>query len=121
VRHLVGDVTVESATVERSPEGVDLRAVVDGRAVEGDVAVRVELDWTHPGECKDLRLRWHDGRTLHADMLAGFAAFKSSLDHEYEGILDDFAGRIPERLADADGPAATAWIEDVAAAADDSG
>lgn len=117
VRHLFGDMTVESVDVERSEQGVDLRAEVRGH-VAGGVAAAIHLDWAFPGECKELCLRWTDGRQMVADMLGGFSAFKSSLEHEYIAVLEDFAGRIASRAPDPDGPAATGWVEDVLAYAD---
>ncbi|MDQ0994390.1 Gfo/Idh/MocA family protein [Streptomyces sp. V3I7] len=91
VRLLLGDVTVTRAAVERDAAGTDRRAVVDLRDPRGAEA-RVELDWSHPGETKDVEVRLTDGSVLTADMLAGHPGFKASLWHEYDGILDDFAG-----------------------------
>ena len=115
VRQLFGDVSVDDVQVERSPQGVDLRAVVTGRAAGAPAVIR--LDWAYAGEVKDLRVRWSDGRELHADMLAGFDEFKSSLHHEYAAVLADFAARVAEGREDPDGLAATAWLEQVLAAA----
>jgi L-arabinose 1-dehydrogenase len=115
VRHLFGEVSVDGAAVERSPEGVDMRAEVRGR-LRGGVEAVIRLDWGYDGEVKDLRARWDDGRELHADMLAGFPAFKSSLDHEYDGVLADFAARVASGTGDPEGLAATSWLERALAA-----
>ncbi|MGC1852130.1 MAG: Gfo/Idh/MocA family oxidoreductase [Solirubrobacterales bacterium] len=86
---LVGDCEVTAARIE-SRDGIDVRAAIDLSA--GETEVRVELDWAYGhGELKDVRLDFADGSSATADMLAGFPAFKSSLYHEYAGVLDDFA------------------------------
>jgi predicted dehydrogenase len=119
VRHLFGAMSVESARVERSVAGVDVRAEVCG-AVDGGAEAVIELDWSYDGEVKDLRARWADGRELHADMLAGFEAFKSSLDHEYDSVLVDFATRIASGSGDPEAMAATTWLERVLALAEEA-
>lgn len=116
VRHLFGDTAVTDVTVHRSPEGVDLDAVVRGLA--GETEVVIGLDWAYPGEQKDLRARWADGSELYVDMLEGFPGFKSSLDHEYDGVLDDFAAHVADSRQDRHGYAATAWLEDALALAE---
>lgn len=90
VRMLLGDVAVTRARIERDTDGVDRLAVVDLRGSRGADA-RVELDWNHPGETKDLRVRLTDGTLLETDMLALHQGFKASLWHEYDGIAADFA------------------------------
>lgn len=111
VRHLFGEVTVEGVEVTRSATGVDLQAVVYGRVGSAEVVIR--LDWAFEGELKDLRASWRDGMALHVDMLAGSTGFKSSLEHEYVGVLDDFAGHALSRRQDEHGLAATVWLDDV--------
>lgn len=90
VRFLLGDVEVTDAALQRDAAGVDRQATVRLRAPGGAEAT-VELDWSHPGETKDLAVRLVDGTVLRADLLAGHPGFKSSLWHEYVGILRDFA------------------------------
>ena len=90
VRLLVGESEVVDATVERDRHGVDRRALVVLRARSGALA-RVELDWSYPGECKDIEVRFADGSRDRADLLGGYQGFKGSLWHEYEGIVADFA------------------------------
>ena len=114
VRHLFGDPSVDAVDVGRSPAGVDVRAEIRGR-VPGGASATIALAWDYDGECKDLRVRWRDGRELHADMLEGFPAFKSSLEHEYVGVLREFAEHVASGAADPAGQAATAWLEDVIA------
>ena len=111
VRHLLGDVTVTHAHVTRSDAGVDMQAVVHGRAGQADVVIR--LEWDYDGERKDVLLRFRDGSELHADLLDGFDGFKASLQHEYVGVLQDFAAHVAARRQDTLGLAATAWLDDV--------
>jgi predicted dehydrogenase len=94
VRCLIGEVEVVSAELTRDVSGVDRQALVSLRAPGGATA-RVELDWSYPGERKDIEVRFADGSVATADMLAGFPGFKDSLWHEYEGIVRAFrdAGR----------------------------
>jgi predicted dehydrogenase len=88
-RLLTGDVRVEQAEVAWDAHGVDRRATVRLRSSSG-TPVRVELDWSYPGEAKDVTVRLAEGSVRTADMLRGFPAFKGSLWHEYVGVLDDF-------------------------------
>ncbi|MER6332730.1 Gfo/Idh/MocA family oxidoreductase [Streptomyces sp. NPDC001034] len=91
VRLLLGDLTVTGCAIERDAYGVDRRAEIRLRGRTGATA-EVELDWSYPGELKDIAVELADGEVLGADMLAGHTAFKGSLWHEYEGILGEFAG-----------------------------
>lgn len=91
VHLLLGPVTLEGAEVTRDEQGVDRQATLELRSVTGATAT-VELDWSYPdGEAKDVRVELVDGGTDGADMLAGHVAFKSSLEHEYVGVLAHFA------------------------------
>ncbi|MDT0270793.1 Gfo/Idh/MocA family oxidoreductase [Streptomyces sp. DSM 44915] len=101
VRQLVGEVRVVEAAVARDARGLDRRATVELVAAAGAEA-RVELDWSYPGETKDIVVRLADGTEHHADLLAGHQGFKSSLWHEYRALLADFA-----RVVDAGRPAHT--------------
>ncbi|AXB49182.1 Gfo/Idh/MocA family protein [Amycolatopsis albispora] len=96
VRLFLGDVTVEDVAIKRDPAGVDRVAVVRLQAGDGTPA-RVELDWSYPGETKDVRVELADGTTRTADLLDGFTGFKNSLWHEYEGVLADFLGGAPDQ------------------------
>ncbi|MHC0432821.1 Gfo/Idh/MocA family protein [Streptomyces sp. O3] len=91
VVHLfLGDVAFKEATVVRDADGVDRQAVIGLTAADGVEAV-VDLDWAYEhGERKDVDVLLADGRTLSCDMLAGYPAFKSSLAHEYVGVLREF-------------------------------
>lgn len=117
MRHLFGPMTVEAVEVRRSPLGVDMQATVRGRLGTGADAV-ILLDWDFDGEVKDLTVRWEDGREVRADMLGGFGGFKSSLHHEYDGVLEAFGAAIARGEPDANGFAATAWLQDVLVRAD---
>ncbi|QLJ02483.1 Gfo/Idh/MocA family oxidoreductase [Streptomyces sp. NEAU-sy36] len=90
VRLLLGDLTLTGCEIRRDGLGVDRRAVLRLRAGTGAPA-SVELDWSYPGERKDVEVELADGEVLVADMLAGHTAFKGSLWHEYEAILREFA------------------------------
>ncbi|AXE88769.1 Gfo/Idh/MocA family oxidoreductase [Streptomyces sp. Go-475] len=113
VRQFLGDVELVDAKLTRTGDGVDRQAVVDLRSLSGATA-RVELDWSYDGECKDVAVRLTDGSVLHADMLGGHIGFKSSLWHEYVGVLRDFAGALEageDRCAE--GLAALELVHDV--------
>lgn len=90
-RVLVGPLRLEAAKVVRDAEGVDRQALLQ---LTGSVPVSVELDWSYPGEVKDVEVRLVDGSVRRADVLAGHPEFKGSLWHEYEGVLRDFARAI---------------------------
>ncbi|GLW66951.1 inositol 2-dehydrogenase [Actinomadura rubrobrunea] len=103
VRMFLGDVELESAEIQRDDQGVDRQALITLRASSGASAT-VELDWSYPnGEAKDVEVRLADGTVLSADMLDGFPVFKSSLEHEYVGVLDDFVRRVRAGDASDDG------------------
>jgi predicted dehydrogenase len=88
-RILLGPVRVADAEVTRDGGGVDRRASILLRAVSG-AGARVELDWSFPGERKDVAVRLADGTELYANLLAGHPRFKGSLWHEYDRVVDDF-------------------------------
>lgn len=94
-RFFLGDLRVVGADVSRDADGIDRQARVLLRAASGATA-RVELDWSYPGERKDVEVRLADGSTHRADMLLGYPGatdspgFKDSLWHEYLGVLRDF-------------------------------
>ncbi|AJE81458.1 oxidoreductase domain-containing protein [Streptomyces albus] len=93
-RLFLGELTVESAEVVRDEAGVDRQAVVRLRSADG-VPATVELDWSYPhGEAKDVTVRLKDGTERRADMLAGHHEFKSSLKHEYVGVLEEFTAAV---------------------------
>jgi L-arabinose 1- dehydrogenase len=90
VRHLLGDLELVDATIGDVRRGIEFYAELDLKSASG-VPVRVELDWALPtGEIKDIVVELRDGTVLAADMLAGYTKFKSSLEHEYSGILTEF-------------------------------
>lgn len=85
VQLFLGPVALRDIRIKRDADGVDRQATL---VLEGAV---VELDWSFPGEIKDIEVRLTDGTVLRADMLAGFPKFKESLWHEYAGLLRAFA------------------------------
>ncbi|WP_063831864.1 Gfo/Idh/MocA family protein [Streptomyces bikiniensis] len=91
VRLVLGEAPSEvvAADVVRDAAGTDRQAVVELAGPGG--RARVELDWSYPGEVKDVLVRLDDGTELYADMLDGRPGFKESLWHEYEGVLRDLA------------------------------
>ncbi|NSC24379.1 Gfo/Idh/MocA family oxidoreductase [Streptomyces albus subsp. chlorinus] len=114
VRLLLGEVAVTRSVVTRDARGVDRQAVIGLRARSGAATARVELDWSHPGETKDIEVRLTDGTVLSCDMLALHAGFKASLWHEYVGILAGFAAATGSTGSRTDGGLAA--LELVAAA-----
>lgn len=122
LRTLAGPLTLETCDVRRWRGDTDIEATVTLRGPGGEPAM-MELDWDYAdGEHKTVEVVLAGGRTVRADMLEGFAAFKSSLFHEYEHILADFLAlatgrRAPDR--DESGYEAVEFVsqcyEDVAA------
>jgi predicted dehydrogenase len=100
------ELTVTRAEIERDATGLDRQAVID-LVADGPrpVRARVELDWSYPGECKDVRLTLADGSVREADLLAGHPGFKQSLWHEYRGILTAFGAALDAPAAHRDGGA----------------
>jgi predicted dehydrogenase len=116
VRLLLGEaeLTVTGVRIERDVNGLDRQAVVELAAATGPARARVELDWSYPGELKDVEVELADGTVLQADMLAGFQGFKGSLWHEYRAVLAAFADVLAAPAAHRDGGLAA--LELVAAA-----
>lgn len=112
VRMFLGDVHLRDAIIKRDEHGVDREASITLRTAQG-VTARVELDWSYgAGELKDVEVRLSDGRVDGADMLAGHPRFKSSLAHEYVGVLRDFDLAVRHGLDRAgDGMAALDLVE----------
>ena len=52
------------------------------------------MDWFYEGKRKDVIVKFQDGTECVVNMLAGSQAFKSSMWHEYEGVIADFSARI---------------------------
>ncbi|MEU1087521.1 Gfo/Idh/MocA family protein [Streptomyces sp. NPDC005576] len=91
---LVGSLTLTGALLADVRSGIEYVAHLDLVSADG-ITVRVELDWAlTTGETKDVVVELVDGTVLRADMLEGFSAFKSSLRHEYDGILADFRRQV---------------------------
>lgn len=110
VEDLLGPARVVSAQVERDGAGTDRWARIGLRT--GTARATVLLDWSHPGERKDIEARV-DGGVLTADMLAGHPGFKESLWHEYVGVLAEFERRVRgDRAPDADGVSALRLVEE---------
>ncbi|OXM72316.1 MULTISPECIES: Gfo/Idh/MocA family protein [Amycolatopsis] len=110
VRLLLGEVTVTGAGIRRDARGIDRAARVELRSRDGVPAV-VELDWSYPGEVKDVEVRLRDGTVRRADMLAGHPGFKESLWHEYAGVLGAFTAAVAGGSRDDGGLAALELVE----------
>ncbi|MFJ7629778.1 Gfo/Idh/MocA family protein [Streptomyces sp. NPDC097595] len=96
---LVGSLTLTGTRLSDIRSGIEYVAELDLVSADG-VPVRVELDWAlTTGETKDVVVQLVDGTVLRADMLEGFTAFKSSLRHEYDGILADFRSQVAAQRA----------------------
>jgi predicted dehydrogenase len=110
VRSFLGDVAVTDVEIRRDG-GVDRQAVIALRAPSGATA-EVELDWSFPGEVKDVRVESADGAVRYADLLAGHDGFKQSLWHEYRGVVAEFAELVRSgATAPGDGVAALELVE----------
>ncbi|UMO99914.1 Gfo/Idh/MocA family protein [Amycolatopsis sp. EV170708-02-1] len=84
VQFFLSTLTLRDVRISRDPDGIDRQAtlVLDGAVVE--------LDWSFPGEVKDVEVRLADGTVRYADLLDGYPGFKESLWHEYDGLLNEF-------------------------------
>ena len=90
VRELIGPLAVRKVETACDPDGADQLAHLEIVANNG-VTATAELDWCYPrGELKDVAVEMGDGSVHHADLLDGYQVFKSSLFHEYVGIVTEF-------------------------------
>jgi predicted dehydrogenase len=90
IRHLVGPLTLRDASLGDVRAGSEFFATLS-LANEDGIPIEIALDWALPaGEVKDITVALGNGYVHSMDFLAGFSGFKSSLDHEYRGILTDF-------------------------------
>ncbi|MCX4747947.1 Gfo/Idh/MocA family oxidoreductase [Kitasatospora sp. NBC_01287] len=106
VRLLFGEseLSVVRAAITRDAAGLDRQAALDlVTAGPAPRRARVELDWSYPGELKDVEVTLADGRVLRSDLLAGHQGFKASLWHEYRGILTAFGATIERPAGRRDG------------------
>jgi len=90
---LLGPLGLRDAEIEHDACGVDQRARLRLETADG-AEVDLRLAWDHPGEEKRIECELADGSRVTVDFLAGYPAFKSSLEHEYVGVLADFAARV---------------------------
>lgn len=97
LRYALGPLRVTGVRARFDAHGVDRGAEIHLATAEGR-AVRAALSWDYPhGERKDFVLSDALGRTQRIDMLDGHPAFKSSLYHEYEGVLRHLLHAVVER------------------------
>jgi predicted dehydrogenase len=111
VRVLLGELTVTGCQLDNVVNGNEFRAHLALRSVDG-IPVDIELDWSYPGQVKDVAVHLADGQVLRADMLAGFTGLKGSLAHEYEGILDHLASLVDAEPIRDDGPHIVGLVEE---------
>jgi predicted dehydrogenase len=91
---LFGPVEVVAARLEWDSAGVEQRADIDVNIVAGGSAT-IQLDWCYEhGEDKAIMVDWGNGERDGADFLNGFPVFKSSLVHEYRGVVDEFVDTV---------------------------
>ncbi|WP_370942340.1 Gfo/Idh/MocA family protein [Amycolatopsis sp. cg5] len=83
----LGPLWLQDARIARDHVNTDRQAVL---SVHGHAPGVIELDWSFPGERKEIEVRLADGTTRTIDLLAGYREFKSSLRHEYQGVLTAF-------------------------------
>ena len=94
IAQFMGNLEVTTVNIKRAlNNNIDLTATVLLMSDQG-VPVTANLDWTYEGERKDIIVKFQDGTECTIDMLADSQGFKSSLWHEYEGIIHDFCSRI---------------------------
>lgn len=90
----VGPLRVVNMQVRHGETGIDLGADISLVTPQG-LAVSAELSWDYAhGEQKDLVVTYADGTTATVDLLQDSAGFKTSLYHEYEGVLAHLASSI---------------------------
>ncbi|MCI5059096.1 MAG: Gfo/Idh/MocA family oxidoreductase [Flavobacteriales bacterium] len=94
VRYLVGDIEIYESYINHEIIGLETKAVIKART-QLIPEIEIQLDWEYQhGECKDVFVKFHDGKNCYCNMLSGFTKFKSSLFHEYIGVLNDFKKNI---------------------------
>jgi L-arabinose 1-dehydrogenase len=90
MRHLFGEISIQSAQLSAFKNGVETRAIIYARTMENR-PIELQLDWGYQfGEKKDVMVEYDNGDIDSADLLEGFPLFKSSLCHEYQFMLKDF-------------------------------
>jgi predicted dehydrogenase len=90
----LGHLEVTGVNIKRMQEhDLDIKATIELISDQG-VPVVIRMDWFFEGERKDVIVKFKDGTEYIVDMLAGSEAFKSSMWHEYEGVIEDFCARI---------------------------
>lgn len=109
--HFLGRLTVTGARLGLDQRGIDMSAQVELRNDLG-IPVSVQLDWAFPGEDKRIEIFLKDGSTISIDFLTGFPEFKSSLRHEYEGVLMAFADAVVAGQSDTAGIDAVRLVDE---------
>jgi predicted dehydrogenase len=112
-RLFLGELAVTEVATGRDGGGVDRQARIALTSPAGANAL-VSLDWSYPGERKEVEVRLADGRRQVADMLAGYRGFKASLWHEYTGVLRAFEHAVAAGPGYRDGGLAALELVDAA-------
>lgn len=112
LRMLFGAISVKRATVSRQSDGTDIAATIMG-TVGDNVPATIHLDWAFPGEWKAIEFRLRDGHTKVVDLLRGHSDFKSSLPHEYEALVIDFANHVGTAIQPDGGLESEEWLDAV--------
>lgn len=90
----VGRLELVDVAARYDETGLDVGAEIHLRNPAG-IAVTAHLSWDYPyGERKDIVLEHQHGGVTEIDFLQQSAGFKTSLYHEYLGVLADFARAI---------------------------
>lgn len=97
---VLGRFEVTGAQVRRNALGIDMGALVTlTNAVGLEASVELSWDYAH-GEQKDLVIDYTDGRQVIVDLLKDSVGFKTSLYHEYEGVIAHLARSIQGMVED---------------------
>jgi len=105
---------VSDVSITYDKRSVDQRAEIH-LTTSSAARATIHLDWGYrAGEDKRVVINLVDGTVLVADMLYDYPAFKSSLYHEYSGVLSDFHKRIiTNQTADMQGETIVNLVENI--------
>ena len=115
LRYFFKDIVIDSVIFDCCEKNTDYKALINAHSDENNIAASIELDWQYPnGECKDIIIQYADGSDCYIDLLVNYGEFKSSLYHEYVGVLEDFFTKIEHRdFIDSNGIESVKLIEDI--------
>lgn len=88
---MLGSLELVRVKARYNEYGLDMGAEIQLRTANGTPVIAL-LSWDYPhGECKDVIAVRSDGSSMRVNMLKDSVGFKTSLYHEYEGVLNHFA------------------------------